>query len=101
MIANKKQETTLEYFLSTHFHAGVSTARESIIASLNNPNFPNRAEEFRQQLTDAILNSSISPNKLEILTDNDCETQEEVDDFLSNYVWKTIYVESSPTKLNK
>ncbi len=46
MIANKKQETTLEYFLSTHFHAGVSTARESITASLNNPNFPNRAEEF-------------------------------------------------------
>lgn len=100
MIANKKQETTLEYFLSTHFHVGVSTTRETILASLNNPSFPHRAEEFKRQLTDAILNSSISPNKLEMLTDSDFETQEEADDFLRNYVWKTIYVEPAPSNKN-
>ncbi len=49
--------TTLDYFLSTQFHVGVSTTRESVLISLNNPNFPNRAEEFKQQLTNAILNS--------------------------------------------
>lgn len=97
MTANKKQETTLEYFLGTHFHVGVSTTRESILASLNNSNFPNRAEEFKRQLTDAILNHSISTEQLEKLTDNDCETQEEVDNFLKSYVWKTIYTEPAPT----
>jgi len=98
MTANKKQESTLEYFLSTHFHVGVSTTRESILASLNNSNFPNRAEDFKQQLIDAILNHSISAKELERLTDSDYETQEEVENFLKNYVWKTIYIEPAPTK---
>ncbi len=95
----KQQESTLEYFLGTHFHAGVSTSRESIINSLNNPNFPSRAEEFKQQLTDAILTSSISATKLENLTDSDFESQKEADDFLRNYVWKTIYTEPAPIRV--
>jgi hypothetical protein len=55
MIANKKQETTLEYFLSTHFHAGVSTAREQakVLRSLRVKN-----RLLRQRLTPEIVKNS-------------------------------------------
>ncbi len=58
---------------------------------LNNPTFPDRATNFREQFASSILNETITPSILEKLTDIECETQKEVNNFLINDIWKQLY----------
>jgi hypothetical protein len=65
---------------------------------LNHPNFPDRADKFKRDFANALKNKEITPKVLENLTDIDYETQEEVDEFLTNEIWKPLYGDE-PVKL--
>lgn len=82
----------LKYILETHCHVEYFTDDwESVKRFLNHPNFPDRNNQFKKQLADAITNSLISPADLEKLTAEEFETQEEVDKFLTNEIWQPLY----------
>lgn len=97
-MSDNKYKNELEYVLTNYFYPGASSSSDDIISDLNKPNYPDRANIFKEQLNEAILTCSISPAELERMTGVDFETQEEADDYLRNYVWKTIYIEPAPIK---
>jgi hypothetical protein len=81
----------LEHILETRFYAEAVENYDSLTKYLRHPNFPNREKEFRQQITEAITKSTISPERYEKLTGHELETQKEVNEFLLNEIWKPLY----------
>jgi hypothetical protein len=63
---------------------------ENLQRFLNNPNFPERAAQFRQQLAEAILKRTITPNQYEALTDEDFDTPEDLEHWLRE-LWHDLY----------
>jgi hypothetical protein len=61
-----------------------------LLQVLNHPDFPNKEMLFRQQLADAILNHSITPEQYESLTDEEFETTEELEERLRE-IWHDLY----------
>lgn len=51
---------------------------------------PQKAEQFRRQLADAILHDTITPEQYEQLTDEDFDTQEELSKWLAS-IWHKLY----------
>lgn len=82
------------YFGANYFTDDFNVLRKE----LGNPNHPNRASDFKHQLAKAINYNLITPEILNNLTKIDYETQEEVDDFLINEIWKPLYGDE-PIKL--
>ncbi len=81
----------LKDIIKRHFNMNYMSSAETILRELENPDFPNRKVEFKQQLKKAVTENSLSAEELENLTDDEFETQKEANDFLRNEVWKTIY----------
>ncbi|MEO6590667.1 MAG: hypothetical protein ABIP06_15330 [Pyrinomonadaceae bacterium] len=77
--------------IKRHFNANYTSSTETLLRELESPTFPNRKQEFREQLAEAIKNSLISNSELEKLTDDEYENQEEVNEFLINEIWKPLY----------
>jgi hypothetical protein len=88
---SERQTSDLEYILENYFNIDIETNYESIGKYIKNPEFPGRDEKFKGQLARAILNNEITPEIYEDLTDAELETQEEVDKFLIDEIWKPIY----------
>lgn len=82
---------TLYHFLECNFNVDVVTDYEYMKRYVSDPNFPNRNEEFKKALADAILYHKITPETYERITDAELETQEEIDELLVNDIWKVIY----------
>jgi hypothetical protein len=85
------EQSILERILETRFNVDVAADYESLKRFLRHPNFSEREKEFRQELADAILNKTLSPEKVTDLTDADYETQEEVDELLIKEIWQPLY----------
>ncbi len=66
---------------------------------LNHERFPGRNEQFKCELTEAILNHTISPEQYERLTNVDYDTPEEVEAWL-RLLWQYIYGDE-PIPTNK
>jgi hypothetical protein len=65
---------------------------------LNHSDSSDKAALFRQQLADAILTRSITPQQYEFLTDEEFETPEELEDRLRE-IWHDLYG-NEPVVLN-
>lgn len=87
----EKVELNLSYILSAYFDVDVVTNYQSMKRFLQHPNFPNRNDGFRKELASAIIYHKITPKIYEDLTNHDLETQEEVNEFLINEIWKPLY----------
>lgn len=85
------EQSILERILETRFNVDVATDYESLKKFLRHPSFLDRENEFKQELADAILNNTLSPEKMTDLTDADYETQEEVNDLLIKEIWQPLY----------
>jgi hypothetical protein len=51
---------------------------------------PDAAKIFREELAQAILNHTLSPQDYEALTDEDFDTPEELEDWLREF-WRKLY----------
>ncbi len=58
---------------------------------LNNPNVSDRNQVFKAELVNSLLKQPITPQEFEKLTAEELETQEEVNEFLKNEIWKPLY----------
>lgn len=85
------EESILRSLLETTFSQGVETDWDDLHRFLNDPSFPDRASEFKRELSDAILNHRILPHEFERLTAIDQESQEDVDMFLTDEIWIPLY----------
>ncbi len=88
---NQRFETELESVLFNRFDADVVPDYENLMSYLKHPNFPEREKQFKQELANAILKDTISPQTYEDLTNHELETQEEVNEFLITDVWQPLY----------
>ena len=84
-------EGILKGLLETTFSQGVQTDWDDLRRFLNLPEFSDRARKFKRELADTILNHKISPQEFERLTAIDQDTQEDVDKFLIEEIWKPLY----------
>lgn len=84
--------STLQYVLETHCSANWfdDSSVLSIKRFLNQPDFPDRSEQFKQELATAILHHTITPEKYERLTDVAYDEQESVDRELHE-LWQHLY----------
>ncbi len=82
----------LGYTLKTHFNVNAmgSDWLEGLQSFLNHPRFPGRAEQFKQELTEAILLHTVTPESLERITGISYDEQEEVESFLRE-TWQDLY----------
>lgn len=63
---------------------------EDLQSYLNHPRFPDRAKQFKQELAEAILHHTVTPEILEDLTGISYDEQEEVESFLRE-TWEDLY----------
>lgn len=63
---------------------------ERLKSYLNNPAFPNRAEQFKHELAEAVLLHTITPAEYERLTNEDFDSQEDLETWLRE-VWQHLY----------
>lgn len=82
---------TFDKTLRLYFHVEVTQDIDELNSFLNSKNFPKRNEEFRKELLQKINNSEVSVNEFEKLTGIDYESQEEVNEFLIDEIWKPLY----------
>lgn len=82
----------MERILKSHFDVNAFDENwvESLQRTLNHPNFPNRAREFKSELASAILDHTISPAQYEKLTGEDFDTPEDLEEWLRE-VWQKLY----------
>ena len=92
----------LESVLRRYFHVEVLSGdwQEVLQRELNFVGAPTRAAEFRRQLSDAILKRSITPAEYERLTEDELETQDEVEERLM-YLWMGLYGDEPVTRDTK
>lgn len=78
--------------LRRYFQVEVFTSdwQESLKRELNNPKFPDRASQFREQLAEAILHRTITPKQYEELTDEEFDTPEALEEWLRE-LWRDFY----------
>ncbi len=81
----------LNTIIENRFYAGAVYDYENLMKFLLHQDFPNRNSEFKKELLEAIQSSNISIDKFENLTGIDYETQKEVNEFLTNEIWKPLY----------
>jgi hypothetical protein len=87
-----KDEQLLKYVLETYCHVEYFVDDwQRVKEFLNHQSFPNRNSKFKQELAETISNHSLSTKELDLLTANELETQEEVNEFLLNEIWKPLY----------
>lgn len=86
-----EKETILEYVLGLYFHVEHGLGIDDAKKYINNPNVSERKSEFKKQLRVAILNNSVTPKLFERITSEELDTQEEVNSFLINEIWKPLY----------
>lgn len=82
----------LAYFFSTHLNVNGFTRDTFLRFRKGLAADPERAELFRSQFLHTILTDSITPAQYELLTGQDFDSQEELNDWLRE-VWKTLYGE--------
>lgn len=77
-----------------HRHANVNAFSADWIdllkAELFNPKFPEKAEVFRRSFAEIILREKLTPEKYELLTGEDFDTQEELNIWLRQ-LWQDIF----------
>lgn len=84
----------LAHVLKTYCNINYSTDDwyVSVKRMLNHPDFPGKAAEFRNQLAEAILHSTITPKQFEKLTDEEFDTPEELEERLRE-LWCELYAD--------
>jgi hypothetical protein len=83
----------LVYFLECQFNVDVVPDYEEIKRIRTDSTFfPNvDRNAFRKNLIETIIENKLTPNIYEHLTNHELETQEEVNNFLINDIWKPLY----------
>lgn len=84
-------KSELEKMLFNRFDVDVVPEYENLKSYLKNPDFPERENNFKHELADAILNHKLTPETYGKLTNHELETQEEVDEFLKTEIWQPLY----------
>ncbi len=92
------EKKILKKILETEFVAGVETDWDEIHRFINDPEFPTRKRDFRNQLADAIMHGTISPEEFEELTAVDRDDQDDVNSFLKETIWDRLY-ENEPVSI--
>ena len=88
---NEVTKSELEKVLFNRFDVDVVPDYDDLKNYLNNPEFPERGENFKHELADAVLNNKLTPERYEKLTNHESETQEEVNRFLISEIWQPLY----------
>ncbi len=87
----EKNTSILEYVLGLYFHVEHGLGIDDVKKYLNNPNVSDRNQVFKAELVNSLLKQPITPQEFEKLTAEELETQEEVNEFLKNEIWKPLY----------
>ena len=86
----------LAHVLKTYCNVNYFTSdwHERVKRMLNNPNFPDKAAQFRKELAEAIVHHTITPKQYEELTDEEFDTPEDLEKWLRE-VWRDFYADES------
>jgi hypothetical protein len=86
----KGDESELDYVLGNYFLIE-ALSEEGARKYLDNPKYPARKVQFKAELADAIKNRTITREGLYKLTGDLVDSEDDVQDFLVNEVWKEIF----------
>jgi hypothetical protein len=81
----------LTHLLQCYFSAGVAFTWTELRRYLKHPKAPDRWEDLRLELEDALTQNKITPAEFEQLTSCDQDTQADVDAFLLKEIWEPLF----------
>lgn len=81
----------MKYVLSLYFHVEHGFGITDVETYISNANVPDRRQNLKEELRETINKNVTSPREFEQLTADELETQEEVNEFLINEIWKPLY----------
>lgn len=81
----------LKDVLKRHFNVNYRSDSQTILREVVTDKFPNRRNQFKKELLSAMKTNLISVEEFNKLTDDELETQDEVNRFLENEIWQPLY----------